>query len=361
MKARFFAVILLVLAVAGGQVPQRAEAAGASASPVQAPALQAAGQSQPPGRQHGMMQTMMNNPKHLLAMGYHKNLVTFARMLKRAARQGDTVPKDFARAAITEMRRSADQMEIYHEEASRTLPPDVKAQHAEMVKMMAAHLAQIRDELTQLDTLSKGERVDSRQVLQHLDALLAGCGGMSAAAGICGGNQGGHGRGHGGAGYGGCRDCGCASGCGCGNGCGDGHHHGGHGMPQNRDLMQQRQQMMERMKQQDAEIARLVDRMNSAPQEAKQAIMADIITRIVRQHEGMAAHMEKMQGHQQRQMMQGAGAMAPCLEGMPQTSDDTELGEDDQEGMDDQDFDSEENDPDEMQFDEGMDQDQPPH
>src|SRR5471032_172712 len=50
-----------------------------------------------------MKQQMMQNPQHMLAMAYHKNLEHFAMVLKKMALKADTIPPDFARAAVTEM------------------------------------------------------------------------------------------------------------------------------------------------------------------------------------------------------------------------------------------------------------------
>lgn len=104
---------------------------------------------QHPG-QHPGMQAMMRNPQHLLAMAYHKNLVHFGMALKKVAQQGETVPKDFARAAVIEMRRSADQMEIKHAEALRDMPAEQKAKQADMTKMMDAHMAEMKTQLAQI-------------------------------------------------------------------------------------------------------------------------------------------------------------------------------------------------------------------
>jgi hypothetical protein len=270
-----------------------------------------------------MMQAMSGNPQHLLAMGYHKNLLRFGRMLQQVVRQGDAVPPDFARAAVTEMRRSADQMEIYHEQAARTLPKDVRDHHAEMQKQMAAHLEQVRSQLAQLDTLTKADRIDSGEVLKRLDLLFQGCQAM--------GHQGACGDGMPGKGCAGeRRDCGCDR---------DYDHHPGMGQRggcgECREFMQQRRQMMQQMKQQDAQISQLTARMNAATGEQKQALMAEIITRMVQQHEAMSVHLEKLQRHQG----QHAAARGQAQSRQDGTEVGQDLDQDDQDGMDDEDFD----------------------
>jgi hypothetical protein len=279
-----------------------------------------------------MHQEMMKNPKHLLAMAYHKNIVSFGKALQKVAQQGDTVPRDFARAAIVEMRRSAVQMEIYHEEAARAMSPELKAKHGEMAKAMEAHLTEMRTQLTRLEEISKGERINSTELLQSLDPLLKSCAGMHG--------KGMHGEGmHRGGMHGKGMHCEGMRGKGMDCCCGQGskrHMRSGSGEGC-RQMMQERQKMMEEMKVQDAEISRLVTKMNSAPNDLKQSVMADILTRIVKQHADMAAHMEKMQEHMKHQHMGGAG-MSPCqmqvMDSDAAHSEDADSNDDDSDDMD---------------------------
>lgn len=288
-------------------------------------------------RHPDMHRQMMQNPQHLLAMAYHKNLVTFAMALKKVAHRGDTVPRDFARAAITEMRRSADQMEINHEAALGSLPADQKEQRAEMAKMMSTHLAEMRSQLAQLEDLSKADRIDSKELLKHLETLFKGCEGMCREGGMCG-DQGKRGR-HGGSGcmhemHGGQGGCGCMTG-----GAMSGKKMRGAAPGGWQEMMQQRHQMMEAMKAQDAELAKLVDAMNRAPKDKKQALMADVLTKLVQQRAAMDVQMEKLQ-----ELMKGhkpGGPMPPhSMRGMDSASEDAESYDNDADGMSSDDMDS---------------------
>jgi len=328
MRTTFLSLVLVSLLVPAIAVQAAGDAAGAP----KGAARQADRQTMPAGHSE-MKQAMMHNPNHLMAMAYHKNLVNFAMALKRVARQGDPVPRDFARSAITEMRRSAVQLEVYHDEAVKGLPPDLRAKHAEMAKGMRTHLVQMNQELVQLETLAKADRIGSQDLLRHLDALLKGCQGMCHEAGMC--HQGktggmyGKGRHHGG--HGRCADCGRCQ-------------EGGAGMQGCQDMMQQRQKMMHEMREQDARISGLVQKMNGTTGAQQQAIMADILTRIVRQREAMAAHMAQMQGHPGQHGMMGA----PCMQSMDRDNDDDDADFEDGsgEGMENQDFEPNDNDSD---------------
>ena len=326
-------MLLALLALAVTTIP--AFAADDAAPGMNAPGMHEPGMHADQHLMHQdpeMMRQMMQNPQLLLAMAYHKNLVTFALALKKVAQRGETVPRDFARAAITEMRRSADQMDIHHEEAARNLPAEMKAKHAEMAKKMAAHLSEMRGELAQLEELSKGDRIASKELLKHLQILLKGCHDMCGESGMChhgtSGEAGpckeGHGKG---------MDCGCGRG---------GKMHAP-GSEEWGVVMQERQKMMQNMKAQDAEIAKLVDKMNQAPHDQKQAVMADILTRMVKQRAEMNAYMERTQ-EQMRQHHHGeGGAMQPCSmhrrDGAAENSEDVDAYEGDSE-MDSGDMDS---------------------
>jgi len=287
------------------------------------------------------MEQMGRNPQHLLAMGYHSNLVNFARALEKVARQGGTVPVDFARAAVTEMRRSLAQMEIYQSEAIKTMPAELKAKQGEMTRMMDAHVSEMRGHLARLEELAKGDRIDSGELLKRLQPLFKGGKGMQHGHmdGDCGDCAKMHGGGcakmqgggcakmHGGMHHQdmerecehcrkmdceemgeGCEHCMKMHGGGHGEGMhGEGMHGNGHhaGMERWHGMMEQRQKMMAEMKAQDAELARLVEQMNQAPQDRKQDVMAEILTRMVQQRATIYRHLEKMQ----RQMGHGDGEM----------------------------------------------------
>lgn len=308
MKRMLLGVCVLVLAALPAYAAE--DAAGGNKG------MQHMMHHEPGMMQPGMMRQMMQNPQHLLAMAYHKNLLTFGGVLKKAAQKSDTLPGEVVRAAVTEMRRSQTQMEIYHEEAARNLTQDQRAQHAEMAKAMSAHMAQAKTQLAQLDELAKADRVDSRELLKRLEPLLAGCremGGMHGP-GMPGHGKGMHGKGPCGCMHGDHQGCCGKMGCGAGPGCQGGGKGGccGHcgpmqpqtmrrGGPEGwSDMMRQRQKMMAAMKEQDAELTRLVDAMNRAPQDKKQAIMADLLTRMVRQRAEMVAQMEQLQEHLKR-------------------------------------------------------------
>ncbi len=125
---------------------------------------------------------MMKNPHHVLAMAYRMNLVSFGKALKNVAQQGEMVPQDFARTTIDEMKRSSELMEKHHAVCLQTMSADMKSKMGDMPKMMDEHMANVKTHLGHLDDLAKNEKIDSKDVIKHVDLLFKGCEGMDMGA-----------------------------------------------------------------------------------------------------------------------------------------------------------------------------------
>jgi hypothetical protein len=248
--------------------------------------------AQPPApaktmQQHPQMrQELMRNPEHLLMVGYRKNLMTFGHILENVARQGDTVPADLARTAVAEMRHSVDQIEKFRPVAQRAMPAEM--QQPGMQKMMDQHLVDVKTHLRQLDDLSRSDRIPSQDVLKHLQPIFEGCQKMGCGAmhnkGRCQEMQGGQGKG----------GCGCEDRPHMKGGSMDCGHSMGMQKPGGHPAMQE---MVQKMKQQDAEMASQVKRMQHAPKDKKVDVMAGIVAQLVQQRADFTSHIEKMQHH----------------------------------------------------------------
>ena len=81
-------------------------------------------------------------------------------------------------------------------------------------------------------------------------------------------------------------------------------------------MMQMHQTMMDEMKAQDAALTEQVAKMNSAPENTKTAMMADILTKMVEQRTAEHAKMEKMHAQMMQHMMEhmemGKESMMQC-------------------------------------------------
>jgi hypothetical protein len=78
------------------------------------------------------------------------------------------------------------------------------------------------------------------------------------------------------------------------------------------EMKQHHQKMMEEMKARDAELDELAAKMNAAPQDQKVDLMAEIVTRMVKERSAMHAKMEGVQGGMLERMPIGRGPMGDC-------------------------------------------------
>jgi len=129
-----------------------------------------------------MMKEMMKSRQHLLMMAYHNNVVTFGHVLNEMAEQGQTVPVDFARTAISEMRRGTEEIEKYRAQTMRNMPADMKGGR-DVHRVMDQHLAKVKTHLRQLEDLAKSDRIQSQEVIKHLQLIFEGCEGMDCGMG----------------------------------------------------------------------------------------------------------------------------------------------------------------------------------
>ena len=191
--------------------------AGLPSLGMQAQADESPGMGQMAHKNPEMMKQMTSNPHHMLAMAYHDNLMNFSHQLMKMAKQGETVPREFARTAVAEMRRSVDAIEKHHAEAMHSMH-GMKEPPGDMHKKMEQHMASVKGHIRDLEELTKKDRIASQDVLKHLNAMIEECEGMECGAmgdmdmdDMSMGHGHGHGHGHEGKPM---RDC---TGCPCGD------------------------------------------------------------------------------------------------------------------------------------------------
>jgi hypothetical protein len=77
-------------------------------------------------------------------------------------------------------------------------------------------------------------------------------------------------------------------------------------------MKEQCQKMKEDMKAQDAELTEQVAKMNSAPEDKKMSLMADVITHMVEQRIAMDARKAKMEEEMMQHMQMSKESMSQC-------------------------------------------------
>lgn len=123
------------------------------------------------------MPTMVGGPHHVLAMAYRDNLANFARALRGDVARSKTVVADLARPAISEMRRSFEQLQLHAQAAMAGSADSVmsaRMQHLE------SHMAALGQHLTALETEVNGSAPDPAAVTAHTTEILKQCAEMSA-------------------------------------------------------------------------------------------------------------------------------------------------------------------------------------
>ena len=97
------------------------------------------------------MGKMMQEPRHVLAMAYMQNLAAFAKALHDQTDSTKTVDGEFARVAVSEMRRSFDAMQQHMADHMKSMPGDMQSHMGMMMQAMDTHLSAIKQSLTALE------------------------------------------------------------------------------------------------------------------------------------------------------------------------------------------------------------------
>ena len=158
----FAAILMIVLASAIGGAAQHEH----HAEPAQ----------QKPGSMD--MSKMMQEPHHVLAMAYMQNLAAFAKALRDQTDSAKTVDGEFARAAVSEMRRSFDATQQHMADNMKSMPADMQPHMSMMMQGMDTHLSAIKQSLTALereilaDTPSATKiSASAGEIVKHIDEM----------------------------------------------------------------------------------------------------------------------------------------------------------------------------------------------
>lgn len=167
MKTRTLSTLSLILALG-------ALSAAAATSEQAASASKSAMGKMETSHDHMMMAT---EPHHVLAMAYHENLAAFARALHDQAALAGPLNIDFARSAVSEMRRSFDQMKQHHQEhmagMSAEMHARMDAKMSGMMKKMQTHQADMNTQLTALELEINAASPDAKKVSTLADGIHA--------------------------------------------------------------------------------------------------------------------------------------------------------------------------------------------
>ena len=122
---------------------------------------------------------MANETHHILAMAYHQNLATFAKALHEQTAGASSVDVEFARAAVTEMRRSFDQMKQHHQEHMKTMSADTHTKMSGMMQKMETHQTEVNTQLSALEQEVQSATPDAKKVSTLAASIHTHCDAMS--------------------------------------------------------------------------------------------------------------------------------------------------------------------------------------
>ncbi|HKA18793.1 MAG TPA: hypothetical protein VKN18_10920 [Blastocatellia bacterium] len=124
------------------------------------------------------MSAMMKEPHHVLAMAYLQNLATFGKALRDNVDSTKSVDGDFARAAVSEMRRSFDSMQQHVADHMKSMPADMQSHMNMMMQGMNAHTSAINQSLTALEREIQAETpsatkvsASAAEIVKHIDEM----------------------------------------------------------------------------------------------------------------------------------------------------------------------------------------------
>ena len=114
---------------------------------------------------------MASEPHHVLAMAYHQNLAAFAKALHEQTTTAGPLNLDFARAAVSEMRRSFDQMKQHHQEHMKGMSTEMHTKMSGMMEKMGTGQAEMNTQLTDLEQELLSTTPDAKKVSALADRV----------------------------------------------------------------------------------------------------------------------------------------------------------------------------------------------
>ena len=107
---------------------------------------------------------MASEPHHVLAMAYHQNLAAFSKALHEQTMNAGPLNLEFTRAAVSEMRRSFDQMKQHHQEHMKGMSADKHAKMTGMMEKMETRHTEMSTQLTDLEQALRAATPDAKKV-----------------------------------------------------------------------------------------------------------------------------------------------------------------------------------------------------
>ena len=120
-----------------------------------------------------MMAEMMKSPHHAMMMAYRQNVVTFAAALRDVAADKQMFDRDFARTALTEIKRGAEMMDGIHQKHQAMMSAEMRQKMVMMMEKMSKDQSAMKEHIVALETLLQSDAPNLKDVQMHAAAIVS--------------------------------------------------------------------------------------------------------------------------------------------------------------------------------------------
>ena len=119
-----------------------------------------------------MMAEMMKSPHHQMMTAYRQTVVNFAATLRGMAADSKMFDRDFARTALTEIKRGSEMMEGVHQKHQATMSAEMRQKMATMMEKMSKNQTALKEHIAALETLLQMDAPNLKDVQMHSAAIV---------------------------------------------------------------------------------------------------------------------------------------------------------------------------------------------
>ena len=120
-----------------------------------------------------MMAEMMKSPHHAMMTAYKQNVVNFAAALRDMAGDKQMFDRDFARTALTEIKRGAEMMDGIHQKHQAMMRAEMRQKMVMMMEKMSKDQSAMKEHIVALETLLQSDAPNLKDVQMHAAAIVS--------------------------------------------------------------------------------------------------------------------------------------------------------------------------------------------
>ena len=120
-----------------------------------------------------MMAEMMKSPHHQMMTAYRQTVVNFAAALRDMTADAKMFDRDFARTALTEIKRGVEMMDGVHQKHQATMSTEKRQKMAIMMEKMSKDQMALKEHIAALEALLQSEAPNLKDVEMHAAAIVS--------------------------------------------------------------------------------------------------------------------------------------------------------------------------------------------